>query len=309
MTELNTEYIGDTSIVGEEGSCKSSMGLTWPKPLYFFEFDIGGFDRAVWRFEKEFNVLRLKASDDIPADCFDKYDIVSKPYPVPLDITKLMGQITEGKRTEAKFTVRFPKKVEGMKELWQSIVTDFVQLVQMSKVKTFQLDTATLLYNISHKTILQELQERQLYNWKSNGNKMLFDENSFRERLQPTEYGFAYDKLRQLYQTAQAYRKNTVSVHYPTDEYIKVTDASGQSKDEKSGLKKPDGWNELNKIASLIVWTSVKEVNMGGQKLKIPMCKVTKCGISQMGLDAVGKELTASFESIMQERDRMRGVA
>jgi hypothetical protein len=311
MTDLNSEYIGVTSIVGEEGSCKSSMALTWPKPLFHFEFDVGGFDRAIWRFEKEFKVLRLKMEDNIPVDCFEKYDIVTKPYPVPLDVTKLMGQITEGKRTEAKFTVRFPKKVEGMKELWQSIVTDFVPLVQMKKLKSIIFDTSTMHYNIAHKTILQELQERQLYNHKSDAqrSKYPFDENSFRERLQPTEYGFAYDKLRQVYQTASAYRKNTVSVHYPTDEYIKNPDQASIEKDIKSGNKKPDGWQELNKLADLIAWTMVKEVSMNGQKLKLPMCKITKCGIAGMGLDAVGKELTASFESIIQERDRMRGDA
>lgn len=310
MIEQNKNYIGDTSIVGEEGTCKSSMGLTWPKPLYYFEFDVGGFDRAVWRFEKEFKVLRLAANEDIPKDCLDNYDIVSKPYPVPLDITKLMGQIAEGKRTDAKFTVRFPKKVEGMKELWQIFVTDFVQLVQMPKLQTIQFDTSTVQYNISHKTILQELQERQVFNWKADQrtSSKPFDENSFRERLQPTEYGFAYDKLRQVYQTAQAYRKNTVSVHYPTDDYVKIPQQDGTTKEEKSGLKVPDGWKELSKIASLIVWTSIKEnIVIGGGRQKVPMCKITKCGIKGMGLDAVGMELPASFDSIINMRDAMSG--
>jgi hypothetical protein len=310
MVDLNSEYIGIASIVGEEGSCKSSMALSWPKPIFHFEFDIGGFDRAAWRYEKEFKILRLKADQDIPTDCFDKYDIVSKPYPTPLDITKLMGQITEGKRTDKAFTVRFPKKVEGMKELWQSIVTDFIPIVQMPRLKTIIFDTSTVHYNIAHKTILQEFQERQLYNHKNDAQKrnLPFDENSFRERLQPTEYGFAYDKLRQIYQTASSYRKNSVSVHYPTDEYIKNPDATGSAdKDIKSGNKKPDGWQELNKLADLIVWTSVKETNMAGQKFKLPICKITKCGLAGMGLDAVGKELTASFEALIQERDRMRG--
>ena len=305
-----TEYIGDTSIVGDEGSCKSSMALTWPKPLYHFEFDIGGFDRAIWRFEKDFKVLRLNADADIPADCCDKYDIISKPYPVPLDIIKLMGQITDGKKTDKKFTVRFPKRVEGMKELWQAFVTDFVQVVQISKLASIIFDTSTLHYNVSHKTVLQEAQERQIYNWLANSQtaKMPFDENSFRERLQPTEYGFAYDKLRTVYQTAQAYRKNTVSVHYPTDEYIQTSDANGKSESAKSGIKVPDGWKELNKIASLIVWTSVKETFMGNQKFRMPMCKITKCGISGMGLDALGQELTASFDAIIEKRNQMRGV-
>ena len=243
MDNINDIYIGTTSIVGEEGSCKSSMGLTYPKPLFFFELDLGGFDRAAWRFEKENKILRLRDEDAIPANCFEKYDIVTKQYPTPLDITKLMGQMTEGKKSDAKFTVRFPKKVEGMKELWQKIVTDFIQIVTQPKLKTIDFDTATSLYNIAHKTILQELQERQIYQWKSNSStaKLMFDENSYRERLQPTEYGFAYDKLRQLMQTAQAYRKNIVAVHYPTDDYVKTTDSSGTTKDEKSGLKVPDG--------------------------------------------------------------------
>jgi uncharacterized protein YceK len=310
MTELNSEYIGIASIVGEEGSCKSSMALTFPKPLYHFELDIGGFDRAAWRF-KDSKILRLKAGQEVKESDLSGYDIISKPYPKALDIGKLMGQLAEGKKTDKAFTVRFPKQLTGVKEQWQDIVTDFITIVQLNMPRSIVFDTASLLYNIAHQTVLQEIQERQVYNWKyqpqSQNGKAPFDENMFRERLQPIEYAPAYERMRSVFQTASSYHKNCIAVHYPTDEYIKNPDQSGMEKDIKSGVKVPDGWKELNKMADLIVWTSVKETSIAGQKFKMPMCKITKCGIAGMGLDAVGKELTASFESIMQERDRMIG--
>jgi hypothetical protein len=295
-----TDYLGVVSIVGEEGSCKSSMALTFPKPIYHFEIDVGGFDRAIWRVENKLKVRRLGQDDDVQGVNFADFDIFSKPYPKPLDISKLMGQISEGKKTDKNFTVRFPKQVTGVKEIWQRVVTDFVLVCQQPAVKTIILDTATLLYTYSHQGYLQECQERQILNWRSNSitKNQPFDENNFRERLQPIEYATPYDRMEQIMQTAKSFKKNLILVHYPTDEYTKTVNEKGESVDGKSGMKVADGYKGIAKAADLIVWTYVKDIISQGKTTKQSLCRITKAGIAGFGLDAVGQEITATYEGI-----------
>jgi hypothetical protein len=294
------DYLGVVSIVGEEGSCKSSMALTFPKPIYHFEIDIGGFSRAIWRIEKQFKVKRLNQDDDIQGVNFADFDIISKPYPKPLDISKLMGQLSEGKKTDKNFTVRFPKQVTGIKEIWQRIVTDFVIVCQQPAVSSIIMDTASLLYTYSHQGYLQECQERQILNWRSNSmtKNTPFDENNFRERLQPMEYATPFDRMEQIMQTAKSFRKNLILVHFPTDEYTKMVNEKGETVDGKSGVKIADGYKGIPKAADLIVWTYIKDSISMGRTTKQPLCKITKAGIDGFGLDAVGQEITATYEGI-----------
>ena len=39
------------SLWGVEGCGKSSTGLSFPKPMFHLDLDLGGFERAVWRLE------------------------------------------------------------------------------------------------------------------------------------------------------------------------------------------------------------------------------------------------------------------
>ena len=84
------------------------MALTFPRPIVHMDLDVGGYSRAAWR--------------------IDTSGITSKPYPTPIQMEKLMGQKKEGA------TIRFPKKIIGVKEVWQQIVIDFVDAVQFKGV-------------------------------------------------------------------------------------------------------------------------------------------------------------------------------
>jgi hypothetical protein len=275
-------FIGIVAICGDEGTGKTTMALTFPKPLRHFDIDVGGYRRAAWRLAGG--------------------DVVSSSYPKPIQIEKLKGQTgTPSTR------VVIPKKVEGMKELWQQVVQDFVDACTDAKVTTIVIDSATLLWNICHQSHLQELQERQLMQWKSRNQNRPFDENDYRERLQPVEYGPANDKMRTILHTARSYQKNLVLTHYPTDEYGTVPDGKGNMVEGKTGLKIMDGFKETVKLADLVVWLSIKEVVEGGVKKKYPTAKITKCGIEGMGLDAVGLEIPATFEGLVTLQRMLRG--
>jgi len=279
---MEDNFIGIVAICGDEGTGKTTMALTFPKLLVHFDVDVGGYRRAAWRLDVE--------------------DIESKGYPKPIQLEKFIGQ-----KGSPSTRISIPKKVEGMKELWQEIAQDFVNACMNEKVKSIVIDSATLLWNICHQSHLQELQERQLVQWTNRNPRTPFDENEYRERLQPMEYGPANDKMRTILHTARSYQKNLILTHYPTDEYGAVHDAKGNVTEGKTGIKILDGFKETVKLVDLMVWLSIKEKSEKGMKTREPIAKIIKCGLEGMGLDAVGLEIPATYEGIINLQRMMKG--
>lgn len=276
------DYLGIVAICGDEGTGKTTMGLTFPKPIRHLDVDVGGYRRAAWRLPTE--------------------GMESKSYPKPIQIEKLMGQTPE-----ASTRVKIPKKVEGMREIWQQIVQDFVAACMDTSVKTVVIDSATLLWNIAHNSHLQELQERQLALHKKNKPNIPFDENDYRERLLPVEYGPANDRMRTILHTARSFSKNLILTHYPTDEYGTIPDGRGNMIEGKTGIKVLDGFKETVKLVDLVVWVSIKDITNAGITEKQPIAKITKCGIEGMGLGAVGLEIPATYEGVINLKNLMQG--
>jgi hypothetical protein len=110
------------AIWGIEGSGKTTMALTFPKPLKHYDLDVGGYDRAAWRLSTD--------------------GVDSQSYAIPVQIEKLMGAQKQG------ISIRFPRRVIGYKEVWQKIVTDFVADCQNEKLQTIVIDSATQLWTI-----------------------------------------------------------------------------------------------------------------------------------------------------------------
>ena len=281
MMENNGIY----ALCGEEGTCKTTMALSFPKPLVHFDTDVGGFRRAAWRLNAE-----------------DIKQIESKSYPKPIDVEKLKGQL--GTPTTR---IIQPKKVTGMKELWQKFAQDFVDACMKAEVNTVVVDSATALWNICHKSHLQELQERQLAQHLKFKKGTPFDENEYREKLLPIEYGPANDKMRTVLHTARSFQKNLVLTHYPTDEYGVIPDGKGNMVEGKTGNTIMDGFKETQKLSDMVMWLSVKERKVEGKTIKEPTARITKCGLEGMGLDAVGMEIPASYEGIINLQRMMRG--
>lgn len=279
---MEDNFIGIVAICGDEGTGKTTMAITFPKPLHHFDVDVGGYRRAAWRLETE--------------------GVVSRSYPKPIQIEKLLGQVGS-----PSSRVSIPKKVAGMKELWQKIIQDFVDACMDKEVKTVVIDSATLLWNICHQSHLQELQERQLVYHKKNKPNIPFDENDYRERLQPMEYGPANDKMRTILHTARSFQKNLVLTHYPTDEYGAIPDGKGNVVEGKTGKKVLDGFKETVKLVDLVMWLSIKETMDKGVKTKTPTARITKCGLEGMGLGAVEMEVPATYEGVINLQRLMRG--
>ena len=282
------EFIGIVAICGEEGTCKTTMALTFPKPLSHLDVDMGGYARAAWR--------------------LDVSEVESHSFPKPLtdaDIAKMKG-ITTNVSTR---TVAIPKKIEGMKDLWQLTIDQIVKDALNTEIKTIVIDSATMHYKIGCDAYLQELQEKQLSKWRNDPRtkNAPFDENDYREKLQPVEYGNVYSRLQAIYHTCRSYHKNLILVHYPTDEYGAVPDGKGNITEGKTGKIIMDGYKDTSKFADLILWLSIKETITAGVKEKHPVAKITKCGLAGMGLNAVGLEVPATYEGIINLQRLMKG--
>lgn len=292
------DYLGITAIVGDEGTGKTTMALTYPKPIFHMDIDLGGFRRAAWRLED----LRTKVcsvDEDISQIDWSQYDLVTKSYPRPIQMNKLLGQTFE--QTSTRATVQVPKRVEGMKELWQQIVTDFVAVCQ-SPARTINPDSATMLWTIDHQSTLQEAQERQM------AQGIMPEHDKFRERLQRFEYGTANDRMRTLFHTARTFSKELVLTHYPADVYGPIPDGRGGMTEGKTGQLKADGFGETVKMSDAVLWVRIAEQTLQpGVVNRYPVAKFTKCGIEGMGLKAVGIEIMASYEAIINLRNMMRG--
>lgn len=287
----NDGFIGLTAICGEEGTCKTSMALSFPRPLSHLDIDVGGYARASWRIDTE--------------------GIESHSFPKPLtdaDIAKMKGG--EYKQEASSRAIGVPKKIEGMKELWQTIIDQIVKDALDSSLHTIVIDSATMHYKIGCDAYLQELQEKQLYRWKNDQQtkNRPWNDSEYREKLQPMEYGVVYDRLQRIYHTCRSYRKNLVLVHYPTDEYGTIADGKGGFTEGKTGKIIMDGYKETAKFCDLIVWTELRENMVDGKKDTYPVAKITKCGIEGMGLRAKGMEIMANYDAIINLRNMLRGT-
>jgi hypothetical protein len=277
---VENDYVGVAAICGQEGSGKSTFALDFPKPLVHFDIDVGGYRRAAWR--------------------LDTTGIESKSYPKQLQVDKLLGQKLVG--SGASMSVRIPKKVEGTRELWQQIMTDYVAACQRPEVKSIVFDSATLLWIICHEAYLQEQQEKQIAHGISP------EHEKFRERLTQIEYGTSNERMRMVLQTSRVFSKNLILTHYPTAVYAQKVNSRGEIESYNTGELKMDGFGETSKVADLIIWVSTREQTIQldpkipPKRVIITVGKVTKCGIVGIPRDIVGTDIPATFADIMRLR-------
>jgi len=299
------------SLWGIEGSGKSSVGLSFPKPLFHLDLDLGGFDRAIWRLEDEakksgkpLRIRKCDAEEDISKLKWADLDVVSKSYLAPIQLDKILGI-----QKQPGVTVRFPRQVTGVKELWQEIVTDIVTVGRVAGVKTIMLDSATQLWTICHSSLLQEKQEIQI----SQGIKP--DHKDFREKLQPVE--FPNNRMRDLIYTVRSMGKNLVMTHYPKDIYANRL-IGERLESYATGEVEPDGFKHTVTLDDIVLWCYteidkrreiMKGVGNPDYNKPVPRAKVSlKCGLAGMGMKAVGRELpTPDYTGLLELQSTVRG--
>jgi len=278
---------------GDEKTWKSSAGLSFPKPLFHMDLDVGGFERAAWRLDSKLRIYRCKPEDKLDTLDWSKYDIVTKPYPVPVQMEKLMGLKTPAPN-EKGASVRFPRRVIGYKEVWQQIVVDYVAACQNPIPVTIMWDSATQLWSICHTSLLQEKQEIQIAQGKGP------EHSEFREKLQPVEY--PNDRMRSLIYTARSFGKNLAITHYPKDVYGERFDADGRKQEYRTGEITLDGFKHTQQLVDLVIKLNLEmRTNIiSHEKEPVVVATITKCGLPGLGTAATGKTLIdVSYQGIL----------
>lgn len=256
---------------GEDKTCKTTLALTFPKPLIFMEFDIGGFQRAIYRFNGDYQagLIRYEA------------------YPLPM---------TFGKFDPAKLEVRPSKLVVGMKELFYEWASNYIKHLQDPEVKSIVIDTATLHKTITDDAYLQELQEKQL---PLRVDGMGSDGKPIRTQLLQIEYKEPNTRTRGILYQAKANNKHLVLVHHARDEYKPMPQRDGTIATSATGKRERAGFSTLGDSADVIVHT------YWDSKVNKPFCKVELAEVKTLE-GMVFEE--PSYEKIRQTINMMKGI-
>lgn len=246
--------MGIYGIWGEDKACKSTLALSFPRPMVFMEFDIGGFVRAC----RNLPHLPIK-------DWFDQGLIRYEAYPLPM---------TFGKFDPASLTMKPSKLIVGMKELFYQFATSYIKHLQDKDIATIVIDTATILKTVTDDCYLQELQEKQLPLDPVTG--LGSDKKPLRVQLLQIEYKEPNNRTRGIYYNAKSHGKNLVLVHHARDEYKPQLQKDGTIANSPTGKRERSGFATLGDSADVIVYT------YWDGKTKKPYCKVELAEVKEL---------------------------
>ena len=262
---------------GLAGTGKSTVGLTFPEPIWIADFD-----------------LRLGNKEEGGALVrFPNLQYEAIKYPLPLQLLS--------------------DQVIGVRQLWQRFLQDYVAVLEDKKLynkipfATIMIDTATKMRRAANEMTLQVKQEAQIARGVTPEHEL------FRERLLEIEYGEPNTKLQSIIQAPVQYGKNLVLIHHADDEYKKqlVTDKAGNQKIESvaTGNKVMDGFKRTTEAADIVMKIykeEVVEVVNGSKKTR----KVFRGIVTKSGLHAQLEDMMfddPSYEQIMAALKMLRG--
>jgi len=207
-------------IWGDDKSGKTSIALSFPKPMYYMEFDIGGYDRAKYGYP---------GCIEVPAKSEKEGLITRKYFVTPLQVADTVN-------------FRPTKIISGIKELWYEFLKTFmVEFITIPKIVTGVIDTGTLLWDTITGSYLQEKQELQL---DLQGN--VKPNERLRVSLLPVEYKEPNIRMRGLIYQVRVHNKNLVLLHHSRDEYGPMPNPkTGQVEEARTGRKERSGFASL----------------------------------------------------------------
>ena len=258
------------AIWGQEKTGKTTLALSAPKPIRYFEFDIGGYDRA-------------KDGQGVKKLGIDMSKVIHSLHLMPLQAQiKLLTPTVKG-AMESKLVI-------GMKELWYSYLTQYITALDQPDIQTIVLDTFTVVWEICGMAYLQEKQEGQ---FDSSGK--LPPSERIREQLKQIEYKEPNTRMRAILYLAKSKKKNLILVHHARDGYISQINADGRREDVRSGKQELAGWGYIGDIADVIVRTDWKSE---------PNTTITLCGLAPK---ATGIEIeNATYDDIFKRVNFIR---
>lgn len=228
-------------IWGEDKTCKTTLALTFPKPLAHMEFDIGGFDRA----NRNVNDIKIRN--------WVEQGLIIKEYKDASGQVHRLRYVMPFQQIDPVTTLIRPSKiVTGIKELYYQWLVDFMHLLKDPAIQTIVIDTGTLLWEVCNTCYLQEKQEIQL-----NPDGSVRQGEKLRVQLTQIEYKEPNIRMRGTVYQAKAHEKHLVMTHHATDVYALMPNRDGTMSTQATGKRKRAGWTPLGDGADIILHTYV----------------------------------------------------
>ena len=252
-------------VYGEVKTAKSSIGLTFPRPMVYINFD-QGFHRAAWRFPhyKVEHLNNLDSMADIINRTNGQSDVYLRTYQLPF--------VWPG------------KKAQGYIQIYDNLLLhDFVALYSDPRIKSVVIDTGSLLWSFICDTHLERL-------------------NTFKPRENLLQYDYRRPNLdmRTIIGSARHYGKNLCVIHHVGGVYenrkqgkIDVSVKVGETW---------SGWKEMGGLVDIVGRTYKEEVVQGPNGALVtqkcmPYLVPEKCGLT---LAAEGQRINdPTFDNIM----------
>jgi hypothetical protein len=264
------------AVRGEDKSGKSSFTLSaadyleqYQLKLFYMGMDIGGYDRAAWRFTKHVQEGR----------------IIRKDYPIPLQAVR--DRLLKGFKQAARLT--------GYKELWyQQILPDYIGALEDPAIGAIVMDSFSLFWEINCQCYLQEKQEAQPVG------------QAPREQLTQIEYREPNHRMRNVAYASKEAGKILLLTHPMTDEREQKLTSNGTLESVSTGRRKEQGWGHIGAVCDVMVETQFKERRNGTQTVKEPAVRVILNGMAKA---TEGLELPiASYTALVQLIEMTRVV-
>ena len=247
---------------GDIKTAKTSLGLTFPKPLVHFNLDLG-FHRASHRFPGH-RVIPANVPLT-PADLASNTHILSKDYIIP---------------------VKFPgMKTKGILDLWMgAIIPELIACVQDPATASILIDTGTIMWAIAKDAQLERVQ----------------NSNTNRANLIQIEYALPNQELRALMSAARDSGKNMYITHHVGGVYKDLPDQQGRVSSVRVG-DTWDGWSHLGAIVDVVgrnrIINEVKQT-VPPTVERVPVFDIETCGYT---LHAEGQTLPyPTFDTLLR---------
>lgn len=225
-------------IWGDVKTAKTTLGLTFPKPMFHQDLDQGG-HRALSRF-RNFRILRLQYGQQLDPRMFMDYDIVSKPYQLP---------------------VKFPgKAITGIEAAWDNIMEDFCVACTIPGIASLVPDTATMMWTAAKGAQLERAQRT----------------NPKRTSLIEIEYARPNQEMRATMGMARTWGKNLAIIHHLGGAYEDRQISATEMKSVRVG-DTWDGFKHMDQYVDLILRTG-KMQPTGNSILTTAMIQI--CGLT-----------------------------
>lgn len=301
------------SVVGPEKSGKTDWMLSAPKPMFYQELDIGGFDRAVWR-HPEINVVRVKDPKMIwPVDStgiqidyakLTSSTVVLRQYKAPMQgdsaAMNLMKVLIKKHGTGGLLAKSAPSlTLTGyIKQWYEEFIPDYISALENPAIRSIAWDTGGSVWVLCHKTLLEEKQKRA----STQGDSM-------RESLIQIEYSDANERMRAMIQLAREHDKNLIVAHHDRDRYETKKNERGHTESYTVG-REAEGWSHFNKNVDLEIWTSVRPMNLAQRNNGEHNAPSQRISLSGLTMDAVGLDIKdGNWDTIFSIIEGQRSLA